>query len=96
MVQNNTKNHESQCQYPSRSSKRCIPSLSIQGQYPSRRSKRDRVASLVLMLHQGQGNTLYKRSNSFTTIVLQRLKIQEQESSKTCIGKIEVSLILPS
>jgi hypothetical protein len=49
MVQNNTKNHRSQYQYPSRSNKKSIPSLSAQGQYPSRRSKRDRVASLVLV-----------------------------------------------
>jgi hypothetical protein len=77
MVWNNIKNHGSYCQYPSRSNKRSIPSLSAQGQYPSRLSERDRVASLVLMLHQG--DTLYKRRfNSFTTIILQGLRIQEQ------------------
>jgi hypothetical protein len=55
--------------------------LVLKDQYPSRLSKRDKEASLVLVLHQG--NTLYKRrSNRFTTIVLQRLRIQEQDLNR--------------
>jgi hypothetical protein len=50
------------------------------------------------MLHQG--DTLYqRRSNSFTIIVLQGLKIQEQGLDKKLqdlYWQIEVSLILPS
>jgi hypothetical protein len=57
--------------------KRNISSLSVWCQYPFRRNKRDRIASMVLMLHQG--NSLYKRRwNRFTTIILQKLRIQEQ------------------
>jgi hypothetical protein len=76
-VRNNIKNQGSQSQYPSQSNKKSIPSLSTQGQYPSRRSKQDKETSLVLVFHQG--DILYKRrSNRFTTIVLQELRIQEQ------------------
>jgi hypothetical protein len=52
--------------------------LVFKDQYPSQPSKWDKEASLVLVLHQG--NTPYKRrSNRFTTMVLQRLRIQEQD-----------------
>jgi hypothetical protein len=58
-----------------------IPGPSTQSQYPSICSNRDKVTSLVLMLHQR--DTLYKRrSNSFTTIILQGLEIQEQGLDK--------------
>jgi hypothetical protein len=64
IVRNNIKNHKSQCQYPSRRSKRNIPTLSAQCQYPSWRSKRNipcqypsrrsnpaRIVSLVLVVN---------------------------------------------
>ena len=49
IVQNNITNHRSQCQYPSRCSKRNIPSLNVQCQYPSQRSKRKHPLSISIM-----------------------------------------------